>query len=137
MKRNVLKSSIFSGVLALLFCFPQIKDTSLADITKPYLGEYQCEPALYGEQDYLDEFSYIRLELKGDDTFILYGKPKDGEKWERRGRYQYDKEKQTITLCIGDNGNGGITHSFPFQDGTLHIYFPVHGKLVNVTFKRR
>ena len=63
-----LKYTFCAGLAALLIALPACGNGSLKDVTKPYLGQYECESATLGEKDYAQDFSFIRLELKKDNV---------------------------------------------------------------------
>ena len=127
-----LRSSIAASVAALLFTFVGGLKGGLKDIAKPHLGMYECTEARMGDREYLDRFTYIHLELKADETFVLYYCEKDGKKRTQEGRYRYDKEKGAVTL-IG----GGIEREFPLSEGVLLITFPLGGYTVRLKFEQK
>lgn len=135
MKKHVLKSSLCAGIVSLLFALAPVKG-SLKDITKPYLGGYECKSAKLGEKEYLDDFSYIRLELKADESFSLYYAFKGGEKREETGRYKYDAEKKSVTLVGEGFGKKVFQKSFPLDKGKLFITFQVGGKTLIMEFEQ-
>ena len=52
-----MKSFILGALLSCMTLFPSVKDSTLKDITKPYIGEYECKSARLGDKDYLEDFS--------------------------------------------------------------------------------
>ena len=129
---KIVKSSLASGVVALLLsCSGGLKG-ELKDIAKPHLGMYECTEARMGDKEYLDRFSYIHLELKADERFILYYCERDGEKHVQKGRYKYDREKAVITLV-----GGGMKREFPFTDGILTIVIPLGGQMIQLKFEQK
>ncbi|MBQ7948139.1 MAG: hypothetical protein IJ284_00100 [Clostridia bacterium] len=134
MKRKILKSPMLVGLLSLMACFPSLKKDTLKDITKPYLGVYECTEARWNEEDCLNRFSYIHLELKGDGTFILYYCEKDGEKRKETGRYHYDKEKSALTLM---GRTGMIKREFPLKEGVLTVNIAFGGDNLNMQFEQK
>ncbi|MBO5737579.1 MAG: hypothetical protein J6S04_07195 [Clostridia bacterium] len=127
-----LKSSIAAGLVALLLsCAGGVKG-ELKDIAKPHLGMYECTEARMGDREYLDRFSYIHLELKADETFVLYYCEKDGKKRTQEGRYRYDKEKEVVTLL-----GGGVEREFPLSEGVLTITFSLGGHTVQLKFEQK
>ena len=135
MKKQVLKSSLLAGITALLLTFSGLREGTLTDITKPYLGEYECKSATLGNEEYVDEFSYIILELKADETFVLRYKTKNKMKGEEKGEYSYDKEKETITLTLGEKSQ--FKREFSLKKGTICIEFPVGAKLFVMRFEQK
>ena len=117
---------------ALLLTCSGIVNGELKDIAKPYVGMYECTQARMGDREYLDRFSYIHLELKADEQFILYYCEKEGEKHTQEGRYRYDKEKGVITLQ-----GGGLQREFPFSDGVLMVVIPLGGQAIQLKFEQK
>ena len=135
MKNIKLKSSLVSALISLLFLFPSFRTGSLKDITKPYLGVYECTEARLNDTDYLDKFSYIYLELKAEEEFVLHYCENGGEKKQETGKYVYDREKETLTL-IGGAG-GFFKREFPLKDGVLTINVRVGEQTLVLQFERK
>ena len=66
-----VKSSLLAGVVTLLLACSFGGKGDLKEISKPYLGVYECTEARVGEREYLDRFSKLDLELKENGEFIL------------------------------------------------------------------
>lgn len=135
MKRNLLKSSLLASLAALSFSFSSLKEGSLTDITKPYLGGYECKSARLGDKEYLDDFSYITLELKKDETFTLYYCPKTGKKGEETGSYRYDEKTETLTLSMGKNNE--LKRQIPIKDGEFCVTVPLGTKTLILQFEQK
>ena len=119
----------------MLLTFSGLREGTLTDITKPYLGEYECKSATLGNEEYVDEFSYIILDLKADETFVLRYKTKNKMKGEEKGEYSYDKEKETITLTLGEKSQ--FKREFSLKKGAICIEFPVGAKLFVMRFEQK
>ena len=135
MKTIKLKTSILSALATLLFVFSAVKSHGLKDITKPYLGQYECKSATLGDKEYLESFSYIRLELKPDETFSLYYCPKDGKAKEEQGQYSYDPKTGELLLSIGRNDE--IKRKFPLKEGELTVSLRLGGKTLVMKFEQK
>ena len=135
MKTRIFKVCACAALAALLFSCANVKDSSLTDVTKPYLGEYHCSSATLGEKEYVDDFSFITLELAKDNAFILRYATKTGIKGEQKGEYVYDKASESVTFSI--DGKAPIKKSFPLKDGKLQIDFRVGSKMFNVKLERK
>ena len=96
-----LKYSFCAGLAAMLFMLPACGNGSLKDITKPYLGEYECKNATLGERDYVEEFSFIRLELKRTTNLRYLIARKTVKKGKRRGRIATTKKKKRSPFLMG------------------------------------
>ena len=134
-KKQVLKSSILASIAALLTLFSGIKDLGLKDVTKPYLGEYECLEARFGGTDYLEDFSYITIELKDDETFILHYEKRNGEKKQERGYYRYDKKRQVITLYAKERSF--LKLETPLKDGAFDIIVKMGSKTLHMKFEQK
>lgn len=134
MRKNVLKSSALVGVMSLLL-LPNFRFGSLKEITKPYLGVYECVEAKLGEKDYLGYFEEICLELKSDGSFTLCYCEKNGEKKKEIGKYKYDPKKKTVTL-IGGAGDF-IKREFSLSAGVLTVTVRVGDKILNLQFEQK
>ena len=130
-----LKTSFFASLLSILFLFPCFHARTLSEITKPYLGVYECIEAKVNDVDYLDRFSYIHLELKEKEEFVLHYCEKRGEKREETGKYLYDEEKQTVTFI------GGVgccfKREFPLKEGILTMHIRIGEQNLLLTFKQK
>lgn len=125
-----MKTSILAGVLSLfLFAAPK---TNLTDISKPYLGTYDCTKAYFGSRDILSEFSILRLELKDEENYCLYYQEKSGQRNCVAGKYSYDIKKGVVTF----SEKGGFVREFPFEKGKLTVAFPVGNRNVVLQFER-
>ena len=129
-----MKSFILAGLLSLTCLFPDIKDSTLKDITKPYIGQYECKSAQLGKKDCLENFSYIRLELKDEENFILYYKEKEGKEKEIEGKYVYDKNKSVL---IFSDKKGGFKREFPLNKGMLTVSLPLGDKILILKLEQK
>ena len=129
-----MKSFILAGLLSLMCWLPNMKDSTLKDIAKPYIGRYECKSAQLGDKDCLENFSYIRLELKDAENFILYYKEKEGKQKEVEGKYVYDKNKSVLTLS---DKKGVFKREFPLNNGNLTISLPVGDKILILQLEQK
>ncbi len=131
--RITLKSSILAGLCALCVVG---KSSSLKDISKPYLGEYECKQATYGEKDYLEDFTYIRMELKSGDRFVLsYCDKLTKKKNQVEGEFTYDEQTSTVTLQL--EGDACIKRQFPLKDGVLLVVTTLGNKILQLRFEQK
>lgn len=133
MKKIFLKTPVVAGILSLTLLVPGLKKSSLTDITKPYLGEYECKQARLGETDYLTLFSYIKLELKKDGNYTLHYKGKEGKKKTVKGKYRYDAEKKALIF----KDKEGIEREFPLTEGQLSVLVPLGEKTLFLIFEQK
>lgn len=128
-----LKSSILAGLCALSML---ANSSTLKEIAKPYLGEYECEQALYGDKAYLDDFEYIRIELRSDNTYVLSAKEKQsGRKTRVEGEYSYDENRKEITFQMGNNAY--IKRKFMLKNGVLLMVTTFGNKVLQIEFRQK
>lgn len=130
-----LKSALLSAMLSLTLCSSCKMSGSLPDITKPYLGEYECQQALFNGKDYLEEFEYVRLTLEEDGVCLLSVKKSGNEKHEEKGRYEYNKEKEEIILSLDEQGS--YQRRFPLKDGVITLSLSFGGKTFFAQFEQK
>ena len=106
---------------------------SLPEFSKPYAGEYTCETLTLGGKDYLPKFDEIKLNLKGDETFILTYKTAGGAKGEYMGEYAVSPEGDAITFT-SQAGMRSVSRTFPIEKGAIHIEMSLAGKLLHAEF---
>ena len=135
MKKVKLKSSIVAGLTGLLLLFPNFKTGSLTEISKPYLGVYECQQAKLGEEEYLDKFSYIELELFPKGKYALRYCEKSGEKQEVKGKYRSDEKKEILTLYLTQGGV--FKRDFPLEKGKLTATVPLGNKTLFLQFEQK
>ena len=121
--------------LVAVVCFCCCANSQLKDITKPYLGEYECKSVTLGGRDMLDSFTSIKLYLQPDDTFLLSYKTKLEEVGQQKGTYSYNKEEGSIVFSSKENG--GLQRAFPIKNGAMDIVVSIAGKQLHVQFIRK
>lgn len=131
--KMTIKSSILAGLCALCAIG---KSTSLKDIAKPYLGEYECKQAIYGGKDYLETFTYIRLELQSENRFVLtYCDKLLNKKNQVEGKFSFDEQTNSITLQVGEEDC--IKRQFSLKDGVLLVITTIGNKILQLRFEQK
>lgn len=110
-KITIMKRKFFIvlAILALCLCIlPACKmDTesfarsSVKTITKPYIAQYECVEARFGEDNFIEYYDYIRVILLNKNKMELIYKLKDGDKKSVIGSYTIDPETREIDAEIG------------------------------------
>lgn len=106
MKKKLI---ILLTVVALcLFILPACKmdaenftKSSVKSISKPYIAQYECVEARFGEENFLEYYDYIRVVLLNKNELELLYKLKDGDKKSVTGSYTLDPETREIDAEIG------------------------------------
>lgn len=123
---------LFSGVLLFSGCNVSEMST-LSDLSKPYVGFYECEQIQLGNEDMTERFDYIRLELSYGGEFSLTYKSKEGNEGGYGGTYSADTGAHKITL----NANVGQmrkSFTFPMENGKIYADYMLRGKLLHAIF---
>ena len=126
---------MLAGVVTLLFALPNFKKGDLKDIAKPHLGIYECKIARVDETDYLERFSYIRLELKDGGRYELAFREKEGVEKRKTGKYRYDEKRETLTLYLDDVGI--VKKAFPLKKGVLSVQVALGEKTMLLQFEQK
>ena len=137
MKIVKVRSSLLAFVAMFLFAFPwwsTVKSQPLSEITRPYLGMYECRLAQLNEKNLLDDFSYIRLELQKEGEYVLYAKEKGGKERRLHGDYVYNEERQTITFYA--DTVSFIKREFPMKQGGINICLKQGDKTLLMKFEQ-
>lgn len=128
-----LRSSLLSAIGSILFCFSSVFGGTLPEITKPYTGEYRCVDVRLGDDDYLDNFRYIKLELCQDGEFCIRYQTSSGVSGEKTGRYRYI-EKEGKVYFSSNNTEMKIT--CVLEKGVLTACIPVGERVLFTRFQR-
>ncbi len=100
--------------------------STLAEISRPYAGEYKCERLTLGSRDLLGDKD-LRLNLKQDGTFALFFAGK--KRAELTGQYEFSDSGEAVSFTARSK-----TRSFPVEDGAIYMQFPLRGKLLLAEF---
>jgi len=129
-----IKSSLLVGFTTLMLLFSGMGG-DLKDVTKPHLGVYECVEAKMNGDDCLSGFDYVHLELKPNETFVLYYKEKEGEQKQETGKYRYDKKDKTVTMRL--DGCVFFKREFPLEKGILTVCVPLGDQLLTLRFEQK
>ncbi len=99
LKTKILAAAVIfaAAVLSLVPACTDGADSSVKSLTKPYIAEYTCVEAKFGEADLLKEYDFIKITLVNDEKLEISFKPKNGEKKIVEGTYSVDDETREIT----------------------------------------
>ncbi len=127
-----LRTSVLSGICSLFLLFSSLPKSTLKDISKPYLGVYECTRVTIGSKDCKEDFSCLRLELKNEEDFLLLYKDTLGNEKRMEGKYRYENGK----IVFLERGTGKA-RAFPLENGLLTVSVPMGGKTLIVQFERK
>ncbi len=130
-----MKVLLLTLISSLLFPFSAYKDGSLKEITKPYLGEYECRLATLGDIDLTERFKSIVIDLGENNVFTLAVTDKTGKKHVETGKYAYDDKKRTLTF-YGEN-NRFFERTFTLSEGKFFVTVPLGTKTARLMFEQK
>ena len=133
MKKHVIKSSVVAGLAAFAILPASWKKQSLPDLSKPYLGVYKCAEATLDDEDLSRYCKDISIDLKDKNCYILRYQVKGGKAQKVQGEYQYDTQKEEITLTF----DGGKKRSFPLKNGQLRVFILLGDKALKINFQQK
>ena len=107
--------------------------TTLAEVSRPYVGEYRCEKLLLGGEDCMEGYEYVLLTLDREGNFQLSYLSREGAEGGYGGAYQMNREGDEITFTA-KKGLLSVSRTFPLDNGTILIDVPFRGKLLHAEF---
>ena len=135
-RKNILKSSILCGLFCLLLSANGwSKDGKLSEISKPYLGTYECESFYLGSEDKLGDYDYIRIELSPDGEMKLSYAQKNKAEKTIPLTYEYDYDTGALTV-YAKFGLAKTDKKFTLKDGEITASFSLGKYNVCAKFKR-
>jgi hypothetical protein len=136
-----LNRALLPLIIAAAFCinflcaFTIDKNSSLKDITHPYINRYECTSATLGDVDLLENYEYFRIDLLNESELEVSFKKKDGNTHSYKSTYTYDNKSGELVAEIGILGckfkqaviikNGKFTITMPILYKTLVMNFAV------------
>lgn len=109
------------------------KGDSLKDVSKTYLGVYECKEMRYGGDDLCEYIESATLELKAGGAYEVNVTFKNGDKKKAKGRYEATNDK--IVLIYSGN-RGDLRREFSHAEGKITITTVLHGKPLYLVFTR-
>lgn len=133
-----MRKALFCAAICLFALFPLggcdvSAMTALAEISRPYAGEYVCRSLTVGGEDRLDDYEYIRLVLSRDDTFEFSCRDKKGKEGAYKGTYEMDASGENITFTVRV-GFIPVHRTFPVENGSIFMDIRLRGKLLHAEF---
>ena len=137
MKRKLMHilAVLAFSVTLLSACGSLQANASIKSITKPYIAQYECTEARYGEANILDYYDYIRIVFLNNTEFEIIYKTKGGEKRSYTGTYTIDPATRELEGDMGILGykfkekvkveNGQFTISKILGQKELFVKFEV------------
>lgn len=134
MKKRLFVAGLLAALVITFACaFTIDENSSVKDLTHPYINSYECTRATLGETDLLEEYEYFRIIIgEGEELTVLF-KQKGGKEHRYASTYKFDKDTHELTAEIGILGftyrqktiieNGKFTISMPILTKQLTMIF--------------
>ena len=119
----------------MALCFSTVRESSLQEIAKPYLGVYVCEDLRFGQTEYNQELQNVKLELKKNGEYVFYIRELGGKGKKQKGKYEYDEEKSCIYFSAFEDNR--IRREFSLKDGCLTVAVPYGKQLFYMCLKQK
>lgn len=133
-KKAKMRSFFGAGLLALWLAVAPLKG-DIKEITKPYLGVYECKSIQIADHEWLSKEQKVVLELKKKGIFTLYYQKPDGNTGRLDGRYKYEEKTQQIQLLW--EGNNLFKQSFPIKNGQIIIQYQLGTRIYRAIFEQK
>ena len=106
---------------------------SLPELSKPYVGVYECEELSLGGEEMLGKFEKIQLELEYKGDFTLSFLTLEGMEGEYEGEYEVSVADEELKLSMT---SAGAEKSFYFrmEKGEILLDYNLGGKLLHAVF---
>ncbi len=109
-------------VAPMLTCCNVEGMSSLKDVSHPYAAEYKCKKLQIGGEDALENFEYIKLDLKHGGTFECFYLDKNGNEGAYEGKYKIDAAEGSATFSAPENSEEK-TYVFPYRGGKICVEY--------------
>ena len=109
-------------------------NSSIKELTDPYITRYECTYAAWGDQEFLEEFDYIRITLTDKEKLELSYKKKGDMPRVHTCRYSFDEKTGELTA---EGGALGVKFKerVLIENGKFTIAFPISGKELILRFQ--
>lgn len=102
MKRKLLFIAvIFALFITILPACDAQKAGSLKVITRPYIAQYECTSATFGDDNLLEKFDYIEVNFLNKKELEIIYKIKSGNRKVIASTYEIDPETRELSAEIG------------------------------------
>lgn len=131
----VLFTVCAAALCVIMPCACRIEaDSSLKELTHPYITRYECTSAAYGGEDILGGFEYIRITLLDESRLELAFRQKGGRAHAVKSGYTFDEDTHELCAEIGALGVK-VKERVIVENGRFTISLPLRGKQLILNFE--
>lgn len=121
----------------LLCAFTFDKQSSLKNLTHPYINTYECTAAQLGKEDLLEQYEYFKITFLDEKQLELsFKRKKGGKQHTYRCDYQYDEKTSEFSAELGILGYK-FRQTTKISNGKFTISMPILGKPLLMNFAVR
>ena len=126
-KLKIAAAAALAAACATLCACTIDTNSSIKELTDPYITRYECTYAAWGDQEFLEEFDYIRITLTDKEKLELSYKKKGDMPRVHTCRYSFDEKTGELTA---EGGALGVKFKerVLIENGKFTIAFPISGK---------
>ncbi|MBQ8375233.1 MAG: hypothetical protein IJX98_06665 [Clostridia bacterium] len=138
MKNSIkIKCAAFCSAFLLLFSLPKVTQMStLKEFTSPHAGYYDCQSITIDGRELSDQFSLLRLELKGNGEMLLFYRDGEGKEGEQAFCYEYDEAAGELVITAEIHGQKH-TRRISFQKGEIVFVENLGGRQLVAKFSKK
>ena len=131
--RKIVLPMLTAFLCLFVLCGCEVENmSSLPDLSRPYLGVYECEELSLGGEDMTQKFEFVRLELLYGGNFQLSYRTATGSEGGYSGEYEMKEDNITFTAQYGVLRR---SFTFPVEKGSIFIDYNLNGRLLHAQFK--
>ena len=133
-KLKIAAAAALAAACATLCACTIDTNSSIKELTDPYITRYECTYAAWGNQEFLEEFDYIRITLTDKEKLELSYKKKGDMPRVHTCRYSFDEKTGELTA---EGGALGVKFKerVLVENGKFTIAFPISGKELILRFQ--
>ncbi len=125
---------LFATACVFLCAFTFDKDSSLKDLTHPYINTYECTAARLGNEDLLEQYEYFRITLLDEKELeVSFKRKRFGKKHIYRCNYTFNPKTRELSAELGILGYR-FKQTTKISNGKFTISMPVFGKPLLMNF---
>ena len=134
MKKKFYFVFIISAICCILLCaFTFDKNSSLKDLTHPYINTYECTAARLGNENLLEQYEYFKITFLDTKQLEVSFKRKNGKRRAYTCCYQYDDKTDEFSAELGIMGYK-FKQTTKIKNGRFTIAMPIFGKPLLMNF---
>ena len=135
MKIKISYTSLIAIFIIFIACaFTIDEDSSIKELTHPYINTYECTRATLGDTNLLENYDYLRIIVGEKNQLKILYKRKGENCNEFNGTYKVNEKSNELTAEIGILGYNYKQKTI-ISDGRFTITLPILSKQLVMTFE--